>query len=343
MALRLLYNAARLGLRLRGLKDGMVPLPEGSPVPRMAFVDGRDSWAERAAAEPETMPDLAVFVHGLGSSVVTWSPVLPPAASAAPFVAPDLPGYGRTGMPPGKSFATLREQVDAMIAFLDVISPDAPVHLIGQSMGGWIAARTAAERPERVSRLTLVNSAGILHPQVFEQRRLFTPSNRSELRMLWKRMWHRLPSTYYLFEPQYLELTRTPMVRGFLEHLDQDDFLNEHLKEIRAPTLLIWGLSDQLISYESVRHFCDGLPDVRYRPMPDCGHVAQRECTNAFLRYLLPWMSGMEPPEPNRPGVQAAEEAARKEAETARERALEDPEVRARVAEATAAGVWREG
>lgn len=348
VALRLVYEAARWGLRMQGLVADTADLGANAPVPTMSFLDGRKAFEAAVADDPEMRAEsydapLAVFVHGLGSSVVTWSPVLPEASHTAPVVAPDLPGYGRTPLPKGVHFATLKDQVAAVHSFLDHVAPDGmPVQLVGQSMGGWIATRVAAERPDQVKRLTLVNAAGILHPQVFEQRRLFSPSGRRELRELWRRMWHRLPPSYYVFERRYLELTRTPVVRGFLETLDQDDFLNDVLPDVKAPTLLVWGLSDHLISYESVRYFREGLRDVRYRPIPDCGHVAQRERTPLFLSYLLPWLRGEEPPEPERPGLAVAEAAAVAEAEAARERAMGDPEVVQRIKEAVAAGLWHE-
>lgn len=301
----------------QGLRFVTAKQPSGSVVEELFYLEGRPLY-EKGRGHAGTGDDdapLAVFVHGLGSSVATWSSVLPTIARRVPVVAPDLPGFGRTPPPQDAPFATFREHVDAIHGFLDEVSPDAPVQLVGQSLGGWIAARVAAERPDRVARLTLSNAAGIHHPQVLEQRRLFSPRDKRELHELWERMWHRLPMTFHLFKRQYLELTRTPVVRGFMDTVEERDFLEpQDLAKIQAPTLLVWGLADRLIDYEFAQAYRAGVPDIRFRPIPECGHVPQREDPRMFLRYVLPWVQGQEPPEPARPGLEAAEEGAQEDA-----------------------------
>lgn len=305
-AIRFIYETMRYSMAARGLRFETAKQPPESVVDALFYLEGRRLY-EKGHHEPSKEVPLAVFIHGLGSSVATWSSVLPAIARRVPLVAPDLPGFGRTPLPKDAPFATFREHVDSIHNFLDEVSPDAPVQLIGQSLGGWIAARVAAERPQRVARLTLSNAAGIHHPQVLEQRRLFSPRDKKELQELWMRMWHRLPMTFHLFKRQYLELTRTPVVRGFMDTVVEKDFLEpEDLARIDAPTLLVWGLADRLIDYEFAAAYRKGIRDVRFRPIPECGHVPQREDPRMFLRYVLPWIQGHEPPETKRPGVEAA-------------------------------------
>ncbi len=325
-AIRFVYETLRYSMLARGLRFQEVVLPPGSVVPSLSYLDGRPLYQrvqQKAASarrpeapgkdgangHAETGPPLAVFLHGLGSSIATWSTVLPTIARKAPVVAPDLPGFGRTPPPKDSPFASLREHVDAAHSFIDAVSPDAPVQLVGQSLGGWIAARIASERPERVARLTLVNATGILHPQLLEQRRLFSPHDDKELIDLWRRMWYRLPTSFWLLRRQYLELTRTPIVRGFMSSFEDEDFLHpEALARIRAPTLLVWGIADRLVNYEFAQAYRHGVNDIRFRPIPECGHVPQREAPEMFLRYVVPWVVGEEPPETQRPGLEAAKE-----------------------------------
>lgn len=303
MRLRAVYESARLGMFLRGFRSGSVAVGPDHPVHGITYLDGRHLVREEGRDQP-----LTVLIHGLGSSVATWSPVLGQIARTVPTVAPDLPGYGRSLLPEGVTHATYRQMVDATCGFLDAMHGE-KVQLVGQSMGGWIAARVAAERPEQVARLTLVNCAGVLHPQVFEQGRLFRPENREELRLLWKSMWKRLPISYYLLEDEYMRVTQTNVVRGFLDNIEEDDFLNPYLSDIQAPTLLIWGLADRLISHESVPIIRKHVRDIRVREIPGCGHVPQREGKAEFLRYLLPWLRGEEPPEELLPALRAARAA----------------------------------
>ncbi len=99
-----------------------------------------------------------LLIHGITSSLRTWSKVLPRLAENHRVIAPDLLGHGASAKPRGDyslgSFASgLR---DIMIA-LDV--PTATV--VGHSMGGGIAMQLAYQFPERVERLALVNSGGL--------------------------------------------------------------------------------------------------------------------------------------------------------------------------------------
>lgn len=322
-AIRVVYETLRYSMLARGLRFQQVVLPPGAVVPSLSYLDGRPLYrrVQKTARKieeaeplvnsggPTSEPPLAVFLHGLGSSIATWSTVLPTIARRAPVVAPDLPGFGRTPPPADSPYASLREHVDAAHTFIDAVSPDAPVQLVGQSLGGWIAARIASERPERVARLTLVNATGILHPQLLEQRRLFSPHNDEELIDLWQRMWYRLPTSFWLLRRQYLELTRTPIVRGFMDSFDDEDFLDpKTLDRIDAPTLLVWGIADRLVDYQFARAYREGVKDIRFRPIPACGHVPQRESPAMFLHYVLPWVLGEEPPEPARPGLDAAQQ-----------------------------------
>jgi abhydrolase domain-containing protein 6 len=329
-AIRLMYETLRYSMLARGMRFHRMPLSAGSVVPSLGYLDGRPLYErvqERAVEQGKPLrdehPPVSVFLHGLGSSIATWSTVLPGIARQAPVVAPDLPGFGRTALPKDSPFASLREHVDTAHAFIDAVSPDAPVQVIGQSLGGWIAGRVAAERPERVSRLTLINASGLMHPQILEQRRLFSPRDEAELTELWERMWFRLPTTFKVLKKQYLELTRTPIVRGFMDTVQEEDFLHpELLARIQAPTLLVWGLADRLIDYSFSRVFRENIPDIRFRPIPECGHVPQRESPEMFLHYVLPWILGAEPPEPDRPGLRVAEEGVSAPAQGARRKGL---------------------
>ncbi|MBW3582359.1 MAG: alpha/beta hydrolase [Euryarchaeota archaeon] len=303
MRLRIIYESARLALLSKGIRPGIVNLSEDAVVPFVSFLDGRPRLARRRPVDAEEEGPLVVFVHGLGSSVVTWAAALPAVARRVPALAVDLPGYGRTPLPEGRSHLGLLEKVEVLERFIEAIAPERKVHLVGQSMGGWVSAWVAARRPDKVTRLTLVNPAGVFTPQVFEQRRLFTPRDKRETRVLWQRMWHRLPRSFPFFAGDYWRLTRTPEVRGFIDSVGEEDFLNEALAKITAPTLVVWGLSDTFLDFETVRLLQNGVPDVRVRLLPDCGHVPQREDPRRFLSLVLPWLEGREPPETERPGV----------------------------------------
>ncbi len=97
--------------------------------------------------------DVAVFLHGLGGSRISWGPQLQPLSSARRITAWDAPGYGVSAPIAEPSFAAYAERAADLIR---TVSPDAPVDLVGLSFGGMIAQYTAARFPELVRTLTLM-------------------------------------------------------------------------------------------------------------------------------------------------------------------------------------------
>jgi pimeloyl-ACP methyl ester carboxylesterase len=113
--------------------------------------------------------EAALFVHGLGGSALNWTDLMgmlgaPAGASGADLDVPpfagealDLPGFGFSP-PPADGDYSLDARVAAVIALLDKRGYG-PVHLVGNSLGGAIATRVAARRPDLVKTLTLISPA----------------------------------------------------------------------------------------------------------------------------------------------------------------------------------------
>src|SRR3954451_11149802 len=102
--------------------------------------------------------DPIVFIHGLAGSWQNWLEQLPVFARSHRAIAFDLPGFGQSPMPRGKiAIAGYGRLVEALLTALEV--PRAV--LVGNSMGGFIAAEVAIQFPARVQRLVLVSAAGL--------------------------------------------------------------------------------------------------------------------------------------------------------------------------------------
>lgn len=121
-------------------------------------------FVRTASAQPDAEP--ALFVHGLGGSAVNWTDLmdllrqpgaLGPDAPGLACEALDLPGFGFSPAPQDGDYS-LAARAAAVIALIERRGYW-PVHLIGNSMGGAIATRIAARRPDLVRTLTLVSPA----------------------------------------------------------------------------------------------------------------------------------------------------------------------------------------
>ncbi|MFT3733753.1 MAG: alpha/beta fold hydrolase [Rhodocyclaceae bacterium] len=113
---------------------------------------------------PSNAP-LMLFVHGLGDGGMTdWLPTMRTMSERYRVLALDLPGFGRSESPFGKYSPTHYAEV---LSWLVSRSGRTSAIVIGHSMGGAVSLRFANAHPEQVSRLILVDAAGILHRTAF--------------------------------------------------------------------------------------------------------------------------------------------------------------------------------
>ncbi|NUP39544.1 MAG: alpha/beta fold hydrolase, partial [Streptomyces sp.] len=109
----------------------------------------------RAPADGPAEP--AMFVHGLGGSSQNWSALMASLADILDVQALDLPGFGHSP-PPDDGNYSIAAHARAVVRLLDA-GNRGPVHLFGNSMGGAVAVKVAAARPDLVRTLTLVSPA----------------------------------------------------------------------------------------------------------------------------------------------------------------------------------------
>ncbi len=261
---------------------------------REVTVDGiRLHYKEGGAGEP------LVLIHGLGgSSDADWGQVLVPLAKQFHVYALDLPGFGRSDKPPQATYA-IRSQSATLVRFLDAVGVR-QAHLCGLSMGGWIAAYTASEYPDRVARLILVDSAGVRFEPAPE-RTLLDPGTTPEdftnfLRVLFYNP-PQLPAP--LIRDFQARARRQAWVidRALAAMLTGEDVLEPRLSKIRAPTLIIWGRQDALLPLHSGETIRMALPRANFTVVDRCGHMPPIERPDAFLRETERFLRAVPPPQ----------------------------------------------
>src|ERR671933_331816 len=215
-------------------------------------------------------------------------------------VAFDLPGFGFSDMPGEKiSIPGYGRLVDALLDELGVGS----AVLVGNSMGGFIAAEVAIQFPARVQRLVLVSAAGLTieyqrHERIlgvlrFRQRLLLAwggfvgarseavarrPRARELLLRLVVAHPDRLPA------PLVAEQIRGAGNPGFVDALDALTGypIRARLGEIGCPTLIVWGSEDRLVPVRDADEFERLIPDARKVVWPETGHAPMLERPAAF-------------------------------------------------------------
>jgi pimeloyl-ACP methyl ester carboxylesterase len=226
-----------------------------------------------------------VLVHGLGTSSSTWVRMLPHLNVSHRIVALDLPGFGFSTADPVRGFCTLSEHVEALSALIAAVT-DTPIILAGQSLGGWLCCRYAAQSPERVEHLVLIDTAGVYYPGVENLRDLFTVTSRSETQRLLNALWYHYPWYFKPFVGSIYRELGTRRMNEFVASIESNDFLGEELSRLAMPVSIIWGKQDGVTSPKSVEVLQKLLPNSTVHLIDQCGHVPQLECPEILAGIL---------------------------------------------------------
>ena len=247
-----------------------------------------------------------VFVHGLGGQWQNWLENLPRAALERRVIALDLPGFGLTPLPRDEiTIPGYGRCVDALCEKLDL----GRVDIVGNSMGGYIAAEVAIQFPQRIDQLLLVSAAGITSADI-ARRPIYTLGRiataltthlaaqdraiaaRPKTRHLALELVARYPS---LLAPDlayegFFKGAGKPGFEAALRACLEYDF-RDRLQDIRRPTLILWGEKDSIIPVRDAHEFERLIPDSRKIVMKDTGHIPMAERPGAFNNVMMDFLA----------------------------------------------------
>jgi len=237
-----------------------------------------------------------VLVHGLGGRALDFAPMMPALARNHRVFAPDLLGYAASDRPGVDYSVTL--QTGILRQFLDSEGLKR-VDLAGWSMGGWISLDFAAQSPERVRRLVLLDSAGMKFTPTFDLR-LLSPHTMGEMEALEK-----LLTPHPVWAPEFV-------LRDFLRVLQDEDwviqrtvanmitgreFMDGKLASVTMPVLIVWGKQDVLTPLAVAEAMRREMPQSVLVVLDGCGHIAPIECHDRVLQEMRQFL-GANPPLP---------------------------------------------
>ncbi|WP_237213157.1 alpha/beta fold hydrolase [Falsiroseomonas oryziterrae] len=228
-----------------------------------------------------------LLLHGFGASLHTWEDWAAILDRDRRVIRIDLPGFGLTGADPTRDYTDDRAVVllEGLLDTLGVARTD----LVGSSMGGRIAWRFAAERPDRVRRLVLMAPDGFASPgrdygQVIRVpfwMNLFTltlpaPMVRGGLAPAYADAAALTPEVLQ----RYRDMLLAPGVRRAILDRTEDNVLvppEPFLRRIAAPVLLLWGEADRMVPARHAADYERVLRVSRTVVLPGLGHVPMEE------------------------------------------------------------------
>lgn len=254
------------------------------------------------------MPD-ALLIHGLAGNWQNWLENIPRLAQERRVVALDLPGFGDSEMP--REDISISGYGEFVVEFARAIGISEPADVLGNSMGGFIAAEIGVNHPEFARRIVLCSAAGISITNL-KRRPVLTAARitaaftnvviaRSET--IAKRPGLRHAAMAYVFRhPSRIAADLAFQVMtgsgkpGFLDGLDalMDYDFRDRLDDVKAPVLLVWGEDDNLVPVKDADEFERLIPNARKIVFDDTGHVPMLERPETFNDVVVEFLAERE-------------------------------------------------
>lgn len=244
-----------------------------------------------------------IFLHGSGGYLEAYVRNIPAHAQNFHALALDMQGHGYSDKPDHPY--EIKHYVEHLLDFCDAMNLKR-VHLSGESLGGWVAVRFAAQHPDRIGKLVLNTAAGVHYDPDLSARvhalsmQAVTNPTRENVR---KRLeWLMLdPKTvtdemvefrFQIYsQPGFATVMRHIMCLHTKEYRLPNLITEEELRAIRAPTLVIWTTHDPGSTVEIGQRLARGIKRSEFVVMDNCGHWPQFEDAARFnslqLKFLM--------------------------------------------------------
>lgn len=241
-----------------------------------------------------------LLLHGMACSHGAWDKTITQASRFFTVYAPDLPGFGGSEKPVAEY--GLPFYVDFLAKFLDALGI-ARCALAGMSMGGEIVAAFAAQNPERVVRLAMIDPKGF-SPLIRGLRTIsvlgsplyvFMFNNREILKRYFKSLFFDTRMLKEELVEQEWARLKDPAYRNSLSRNAKylstvDPGLPKTLEAITARTLIIWGREDAILPLEDAYRFKGSIANSEVVVLERCGHAPvlekNDECNKALITFL---------------------------------------------------------
>ncbi|HEY1285863.1 MAG TPA: alpha/beta fold hydrolase [Solirubrobacterales bacterium] len=263
--------------------------------------------AEVGYAEMGEGPPL-LLIHGISGSWQNWLETIPHFARSRRVLAPDLPGFGSSPMP---SWEIDMPAYGRLIHdFCEKLGIGSDAAIVGNSLGGFVAAEAVTSVQGGFERLGLISAAGIINTWAPEQRAVVTAYAWKTLGPLFARRSREIVASPGLRQAVFGRIMRYPnrlraellweQISSGLTHCPgfgdalhaaiRHD-LRDRLGSIEMPTLIVWGFDDRVIPVQAALSYHRRIPRSRLEIFERTGHVPQLERPGRFNPLLEEFLS----------------------------------------------------
>ena len=249
-----------------------------------------------------------VMLHGTSGHLEAFLRNVAPHAEHYAVHAIDMLGHGWTGKPDHPY--EIPRYVEHLLAYLDAVG--APrAHLVGESLGGWVAAWLASEHPDRVASLQLLASGGTKADPVIMDRikgsttRAVTTDDRAFTRARLELLMHDPADvSEELVDVRHAIYHAPDFVRNLPNLLCLQEMEVRHrnllradrMARISAPTLVVWGRQNPFGDVPEAQALHEAIAGSRLVLLDDCGHWPQHEQAATYNPLSLAFLAAAAVP-----------------------------------------------
>jgi haloalkane dehalogenase len=284
------------------LLDGLPDFPFASA--HVAYDGLRMAYLDEGAGEP------VVFLHGEPTWSFLWRKVIPPVRDAGyRCLAPDLLGFGRSDKPidiDWYSYDRHTDAVAALLSTLDIRGATVVVH----DWGGPIGLRVAAEHPDRVARIVIMDTGLFTgHQRMTEAwtrfRDFVARTEDLPVGLLVRRGCKRDPGDDVIsaYDAPFPEAAAKAGARAFplliptspdMPGADAGVRVLEALSADGRPKLVLWADSDPVLPLQTGRRLTAALGVSVNRVIPDAGHFLQEDAGPLIGEAIADWLQSAD-------------------------------------------------
>jgi pimeloyl-ACP methyl ester carboxylesterase len=226
-----------------------------------------------------------LFLHGAGGPA--WLPAFPRLAERFRVYAPAHPGFGQSD--PRDEWDSIDDFVYHYLDLLDALQLDR-VHLLGASLGGWLAAELAVCHGHRLRSLVLLDAAGLWLDEAPMVDIFILPAEE-----MTKLTWYD-PSKAPAAGPATPEaMVAQARARATVARLAWNPYFHNpklpgRLGRVKVPTLILWGANDGVIPVAHGRRYQELIPGAELVVVPECGHAVLREQPERGAQAVLDFL-----------------------------------------------------